>query len=85
MQIKKITTINVMDDNNEVMEIGETYALDVNEGKCYIGVYNGLTQRGALKFESIVSGALVQFTVMSSVIKGIKKVFVQIENGDKKD
>lgn len=77
MQIKKITTINVMDDNNEVMQVGKTYAFDVNEGKCYIGIYNGLTQRGALKFDSIVSGALVNFTVMPSVIKGIKKVEVQ--------
>ena len=77
MQIKKITTINVLDDNNEVMEVGKTYAFDIEEGRCLIGVYQGLTKRGALKFESIVSGSLVTFNVMPKVIVGIKRVEVQ--------
>lgn len=77
MQIQKITTTNVLDDNNEVMEVGKTYAFDIEEGRCLIGVYQGLTKRGALSFESIVSGALVSFNVMPKVIKGIKKVEVQ--------
>lgn len=77
MQIKKITTVSVLDDNNEVMQTGSTYAFDIAEGKCLIGVFQGLTKRGALQFESIVSGALVSFNIMPTVIQGIKKVEVQ--------
>lgn len=76
MQIKKETIISAVTTDGRTMEIGKTYAFDIDEGRCLIGVYQGLTKRGALSFESIVSGAIITFNIMPKCIKDIKEVEV---------
>lgn len=76
MEIRKTTTVVAIESNGDAMEIGKTYAFDVEEGNCRIGVFQGLTKRGALAFESIVSGSLVTFNVMPKSVLKIKKVEV---------
>ena len=46
---------------------------DVEEGKCLTGIYTGITKRGALSFESVLSGSLVAFNVMPKSILKIRE------------
>ena len=50
MQIKKETVISVLTTSGEVINAGDTVVFNF-EDKCCVGVYLGLSDRGALKFK----------------------------------
>ena len=77
MQIKKELVISAVDDNGQALVEGKTYLFDIEEGKSLCGKYVGITKRGALSFESLLSSILVAFNVMPKSILTIKEVEVK--------
>ena len=75
MQIKKEVIVSAVDDNGN----GELYAFDIEEGKCLVGSYSGITKRGSLAFESVLYDSPVTFNVMPKSIIRISKVKVEVE------
>jgi hypothetical protein len=68
MQIKKETVISVLTTSGETINAGDTVVFNA-EGKCYTGVYMGLTDRGALKFKGKIAGTDVTWNVMLRVLR----------------
>ena len=79
MQIKKEVIVSAVDDNGNDLVVGELYAFDIEEGKCLVGSYSGITKRGALSFESVLYDSPVTFNVMPKSIIRISKVKVEVE------
>lgn len=79
MQIKKEVIVSAVDDNGNDLVVGELYAFDIEEGKCLVGSYVGITKRGALAFESVLYDSTVKFNVMPKSIIRISKVKVEVE------
>lgn len=77
MQIKKELVISAVDDNGQALVEGKTYLFDIEEGKSLCGKYIGITKRGALSFESLLSSVLIVFNIMPSSIMAIKEVEVK--------
>lgn len=77
MQIKKETVISVLTTRGETINAGDTVVFNA-EGKCYTGVYMGLTDRGALKFKGKIADTDVTFHVMPRSIKEIYKADVTV-------
>lgn len=77
MQIKKELLITAVDDNGQALEEGKTYLFDIEEGKSLCGKFVGITKRGALSFESLLSSVLVTFNIMPGSILAIKQVEVK--------
>lgn len=80
MQIKKETVISVLTTNGETINVGDTVVFNA-EGKCYTGVYMGLSDRGALKLKGKISGTDVTWNVMPKSIKEICKADVTVHQG----
>lgn len=81
MKIKKETVISVLTANGETINVGDTVVFNA-EGKCYTGVYMGLTDRGALKFKGKISGTDVTWNVIPKSIKEICKADVKVKNDE---
>lgn len=81
MQIKKETVISVLTTRGETIRVGDTVVFNA-EGKCYTGVYMGLTDRGALKFKGKIAGTDVTWNVMPKSIKEIYKADVEVKNDE---
>lgn len=77
MQIKKETVISVLTTSGETINAGDTVVFDF-EDKCCVGVYMGLSDRGALKFKGKIVGTDVTFHVMPKSIKEIYKADVTV-------
>lgn len=73
MEIKKELVIKAVDENGKELVVGKRYTFDVEEGKCFTGFYTGITKRGALSFESVLSGSIVNFNVMPKSILKIRE------------
>ena len=73
MEIKRELVMKAVDENGKELVVGKRYTFDVEEGKCLTGVYTGITKRGALSFESVLSGSLVAFNVMPKSILKIRE------------
>ena len=80
MQIKKEVIVSAVDDNGNDLVVGELYAFDIEEGKCLVGSYSGITKRGSLAFESVLYDSPVTFNVMPKSIIRISKVKVEVES-----
>lgn len=76
MLIKKELVISAVDDNGNALEEGKKYVFDIEEGKCLCGTFSGITNRRALSFESLISGAVVTFNIMPTSILKIKEIEV---------
>lgn len=50
MKIKKETVISFLTTNGETINAGDTVIFNFDD-KCCVGVYLGLSDRGALKFK----------------------------------
>lgn len=77
MKIKKETVISVLTTNGETINAGDTVVFDF-EDKCCVGVYMGLSDRGALKFKGKIAGTDVTWHVMPKSIKEIYKADVTV-------
>ena len=72
MQIKKETVISVLTTSGETINAGDTVIFNFDD-KCCVGVYLGLSDRGALKFKGKIADTDVTFHVMPRSIKEIYK------------
>lgn len=63
MQIKKETVIFVQTSSGETINAGDTVIFNFDE-KCCVGVYMGLSDRGALKFKGKIADTDVTYHVM---------------------
>lgn len=80
MQIKKETVIFVQTSSGETINIGNTVVFNFND-KCCVGVYMGLSDRGALKFKGKIADTDVTYHVMPRSIKEIYKADVTVHQG----
>lgn len=81
MQIKKETVISVMTTSGKTINVCDTVVFNA-DGKCFTGVYMGLTDRGALKFKGKIANTDVTFHVMPKSIKEIYKADVKVKNDE---
>ena len=81
MLIKKDMVITVMATDGSKINYGDTVVFNA-EGKCYTGVYIGLTDRGALKFRGKIAGTDVTWNVMPKSIKEIYKADVKVHDDE---
>ena len=80
MQIKKETVIFVQTSSGETINIGNTVVFNFDD-KCCVGVYMGLSDRGALKFKGKIADTDVTYHVMPRSIKEIYKADVTVHQG----
>lgn len=80
MQIKKETVISVLTTSGEVINAGDTVIFNFDE-KCCVGVYMGLSDRGALKFKGKIADTDVIYHVMPRSIKEIYNADVTVHQG----
>lgn len=81
MQIKKETVTFVMTTSGETINVGDTVIFNFDD-KCCVGVYLGLSDRGALKFKGKIAYTDVTFHVMPRSIKEIYKADVKVKNDE---
>lgn len=81
MKIKKETVISVLTTSGETINAGDTVIFNFDD-KCCVGVYLGLSDRGALKFKGKISGTDVTWNVMPKSIKEICKDDVKVKNDE---
>lgn len=70
MEIKKETTIIPMTTDGKPLHEGDKVVFSA-EGKCFCGKFLGISARGAVRFECIISGGPATFNVMPRSIKSI--------------
>lgn len=78
MKINKITDIVVYATDGTQIELGDTVMFNTNDGRCYVGGYNGLNRRGAVELMDLISHNY--YGVMPKSIKAIYKVNVELAN-----
>ena len=67
MKIKKETTVIVLTTNGKVIHNGD-YVVFNASGRCHAGNFAGISKKGALIFESVISGTNVTFNVILKFI-----------------
>lgn len=77
MDLKVKKTVNAYTDDGKELEKGKTYAFDLNDGRCILGVFDGFSQRSALAFVSFISDD-VKFNIMPKCIERIYEVDVEV-------
>lgn len=73
MEIKKQIVTEVRIDENTKLEKGDVVKFIANNG-CQFGEYEGVTNRGCLKFKGTVNKAVSYFNVKPTSIKHIEIV-----------
>lgn len=73
MEIKKQIITEVRIDEHSKLETGDTVKFIANNS-CYLGEYEGMTNRGCLKFKGTVGKATIHFNIMPKSIKNIEIV-----------
>lgn len=64
--------------DGKLLATGKTVVFETG-GRSICGVYQGMTKKGALMFDSIISGAQVRFNVMPNSIGKIFLASVEVE------
>ena len=80
MVIERITTVSPKTTDGQVIEKGDTVVFNA-DGKCFAGVYMGMSQRGAMRFKGKIVGASVDFNIMPKSIESIYKGEVNVKTG----
>lgn len=71
MKIKKNVITEVMIDDSTMLQVGDEVKFIANK-VCYHGIFDGITERGSLKFHDTVAGESIVFNVMPRSIKAIE-------------
>jgi hypothetical protein len=79
MEIKKEITVNPMTTDGKIIEYGDAVVFNA-EGRCFAGIYKGISPRGAIMLSGIVSDAPVRFNVMPRSITTIYKAEIKVED-----
>lgn len=72
MKIEREVVVKPMTTNGEELKVGDKCIFNAG-GKCFTGVFKGITKHGAISFDGMISEAPVQFNVMPNTISYIKK------------
>ena len=70
MEIKRETTVMVLTTDKKEIREGN-YVIFNASGRCLSGRFAGISKKGALIFESVISGTNVTFNVMPKCIETI--------------
>lgn len=70
MEIKKETTVIVLTTDGKVIHKGDCVVFNAS-GRCHAGNFAGISKKGALIFDSVISGKNVTFHVMPKCIETI--------------
>ena len=70
MEIKRETTVTVLTTDGKEIHNGD-YVIFNASGRCHAGNFAGISKKGALIFESVISGPNVTFHVMPKCIETI--------------
>ena len=71
--IEKETITTVRATDGQIISTGDTVVF-VADNKCFSGNFKGITSRGALAFDGLISSVPCVFNVMPKSIIGIYKV-----------
>ena len=77
MKIKKETTVTVLTTDGKEIHKGD-YVVFNASGRCHAGNFAGISKKGALIFESVISGTNVTFHVMPKCIETIYKASIKL-------
>lgn len=72
MKIEKKVVIKPMTTNGEELQIGDKCIFNAG-GKCYTGIFKGISKHGAICIDGIIAEEPVRFNVMPNTITHIKK------------
>ena len=70
MEIKRETTVTVLTTDGKEINEGD-YVVFNASGRCNAGHFAGISKKGALIFDSVISGTNVTFHVMPKCIETI--------------
>ena len=79
MIVKKSVSVDAFTTDEKKMVIGNRYVFEVSESKCYAGIFDGFTSKGALKFIGVISDPLVQFNIMPASILSIYEAEIEVK------
>ena len=77
MEIKKETTVMVLTTDKKEIHNGD-YVVFNASGRCHAGNFAGISKKGALIFDSVISGTNVTFHVMPKCIETIYKAEIKL-------
>ena len=77
MKIKKETTVMVLTTDGKEIKKGD-YVVFNAYGRCHAGHFSGISNKGNLIFESVISGTNVTFHVMPKCIETIYKASIKL-------
>ena len=70
MEIKKITQQIVETTDGKEIHIDDVVVFNTTGG-CFVGTYQGISKKGALMFDGVISNSHVAFNVMPKSISAI--------------
>ena len=70
MEIKRETTVIVLTTDGKVIHKGDCVVFNAY-GRCHAGYFAGISNKGNLIFESVISGTNITFNVMPKCIETI--------------
>ena len=84
MKIKRETTVIVLTTDGKVIHKGDCVVFNAS-GRCNAGNFAGISKKGALIFESVISGTNVTFNVMPKCIETIymAEIKLSVESEEK--
>ena len=84
MEIKRETTVTVLTTDGKEINEGD-YVVFNASGRCHAGHFVGISKKGALIFESVISGTNVTFNVMPKCIETIymAEIKLSVESEEK--
>lgn len=78
MEIKKITQQIVETTDGKEIHIDDVVVFNTTGG-CFVGTYQGISKKGALMFDGVISNYLVTFNVMPKSISAIYLADIKVE------
>ena len=79
MKIKRETTVIVLTTDGKVIHKGDCVVFNAY-GRCHAGYFAGISKKGALIFESVISGTNVTFNVMPKCIETIYMAEIKLSS-----
>ena len=79
MEIKRETTVTVLTTDGKEINEGD-YVVFNSSGRCHAGHFEGISKKGALIFDSVISGTNVTFHVMPKCIETIYMAEIKLSS-----
>ena len=78
MEIKKVTQQIVETTDGKEIHIVDVVVFNTTGG-CFVGTYQGISKKGALMFDGVISNSIVTFNVMPKSISAIYLADIKVE------